>query len=188
MIVVRSLYCLKISGASFRAHLAKTSQKMGFKPTFSNRDVWMCKNFLPLSQELNDYAGSGTGTDTTALRPAPNTSNSAPTPGTLYYECICTLVDDLLTVLHNATAIMREIGSVYKLKAIDIFKEPWETPKQYPGADYGYYKLSNGTKVWYMRSDSYVKAAIKTVESKLAEEYKQLMRIAKFPLTSRYQP
>ena len=35
-----------------------------------------------------------------------------------------------------------------------------------------------------MRSDSYVKDVIKTVELRLAEEYKQLMHIAKSPLPS----
>ena len=38
-----------------------------------------------------------------------------------------------------------------------------------------------------MTSDSYVKATIKTVESRLTEEYKQLMRITKSLLTSGYQ-
>ena len=67
MIIVSALYGLKISGASFRAHLASTLRKMGFKPTFDDGNVWMRENFLPLPQELNYSAGSGTGTETTAL-------------------------------------------------------------------------------------------------------------------------
>ena len=82
VIIVRSLYDLKISGASFRAHLANTLHTMGFKPTFAYPNVCICKNFLTLPQEINDSAGSGTNTDTSALRLAPNTSNSAPTSGT----------------------------------------------------------------------------------------------------------
>ena len=85
---------------------------MGFKPIFSNRNVWMRKNFFPLPQELNDSAGSGMGTDTTVLRLVPNTIKSAPTSGTPYYEYIFAWVDDLMTTLHNATVIMRDIGSV----------------------------------------------------------------------------
>ena len=108
--------------------------------------------------------------------------------GTPYYEYICTWVDDLSTVMHNATSIMREIGSVYKLKVIDWSKEPWDPQKRYLGADCGDYELSNGTKAWHMSSESYVKAAIKTVKSWLSEEDKQLTRIAKAPPSSRYQP
>ena len=81
-----------------------------FKPKISDRDVWMRKKFIPLPQELNNSVGSGTGTDTTALRLAPNPINSAPTSGTPYYKYICTWVDYLLTVLHDAKAIMLEIG------------------------------------------------------------------------------
>ena len=94
MIIVSALYGLKISGASFRAHLANTLRTMGFKPTFSDHGVWMRNDFLPLTKELNDSAGNRTGTDTTALRLAPTTSNSDPTSGTPYYEFICTWVDD----------------------------------------------------------------------------------------------
>ena len=82
MIIVRGLYGLKSAGFSFKAHLANTLRAMGFKPTFANCGVWMRKNFLPIPQEINNSAGSGMGTDTTAIRPAPNPSNSAPTSST----------------------------------------------------------------------------------------------------------
>ena len=63
---------------------------------------------------------------------------------------------------------MKYIGYVYKLKAINGSKEPWDPPKRYLCADCGEYNLYNGTKAWYMSSDSYVKATIKTVETRLA--------------------
>ena len=72
VIIVRAIYGLKISGALFRAHLDNTLQTMGFKPTFGERDVWMHKKCLPLPQELNNYTGRGTGTDTNELQPALN--------------------------------------------------------------------------------------------------------------------
>ena len=78
----------------------------------------MRKGFLLIPQELNDYVGTRTGTDTTALRPVPNPSNSSPTSGTPYYEYIYTWVDYLLSDSYATTAIMREIGYVYKLIAI----------------------------------------------------------------------
>ena len=85
---------------------------MVFKPTFSKRNVWMRKNILPLPQELNYSAVSVMGTENTALQPASNTSNSAPNYGMPYYEYICTWVNDLLTVLHNATTMVRYLGSM----------------------------------------------------------------------------
>ena len=136
MIVMRALYGLKSSGAPFRTHLANTLRTMGFKLIFSDHNVWMRKKFLPLPQELNDSAGSGTRTSTTELLPVPNTSNSAPMSGMPYYEYICTWVDALLAVSHNATFIMLEIRSVYKLKAIDGSKETWDPPKRYLGVDF----------------------------------------------------
>ena len=119
VIIVHALYGLKNSGVSFRTHLANTLRKMVFKQTFAYRDVWMRKHFLPLPQELNDSAGSGTGYNTTVLQLSPNPNNSDPTYSMPYYDYICTWVDYLLTVLHNATSIMREIGSMYKLNTID---------------------------------------------------------------------
>ena len=71
---------------------------------------------------------------------------------------------DFLTVSHDDTVIMLEIGSVYKLKSIDGYKYPWGPPKRYLGTDCGDYELSNRTNSWYISSDSYVKATIKTVE------------------------
>ena len=89
-----------------------------------------------------------------------------------YYEYICTWVGDFLTVLQDATVLMRDIGSMYKLKEIGGSKEPWKTPKRYLGSDCGDYELSNGTKAGYMRSEYYVKATINTVEWRLGEEDK----------------
>ena len=112
VIIICALYGVKSYGAFFRLHHAKNLQKMEFKPKFAKRNVCICKNLLLLPQELNDYEGSGTGTDTTVLRMAPNPSNSAPKSGTPYYRYICTWVEYFLTVLHNVTTIIRNIGSM----------------------------------------------------------------------------
>ena len=77
---------------------------------------------------------------------------------------------------------------MYKLKAIDGSKEPWDPPKRYIGGYCGYYEISNRTKAWYMSSDSYAKITVKTIESQLAEQDKHLTRTVKPPLTSGYQP
>ena len=168
VIIVRTLYGINISGASFRAHLANTLWTMGFKPTISNPDVWMPNNFLPLPKELNSFVGNVMAPDTTGIRSAPNPSKSALTYGTPYYDYICTWGDDLLTVFHYTTTIMLVIGYVYKLKEINGYKDHWDLPKRYLGAYYGDYEMSNGTNAWYMISDSYLNAAVNNVESQLA--------------------
>ena len=85
-------------------------------------------------------------TDTTVLQPETNPSNSAHSSGMTYYEYICTWVDDFLTVSQEAKVLLRDIGSVYKLKESDGSKEPWETPKRYLGSDCGDYEMFNRTK------------------------------------------
>ena len=112
MTIVCALYGLKSTQAPSRAHFTNTLQAMVFKTTFPDRDVWMCKKFLPLPQQLNDSGGSRTGTDTTALQLVPNPSNYVPTSSTPYYDYICNWVDDSLTVSNDATSKMQEIVSV----------------------------------------------------------------------------
>ena len=41
MIIVRTLYGLKSSGAAFRALLAETLHDLGYKPSYADPDVWM---------------------------------------------------------------------------------------------------------------------------------------------------
>ena len=82
VIIVHDIYAPKSVRAMFRVNLANTLPTMEFKPTFPDRSVCMCKNFILLPQELNDSEVSGTGTDTTALLPAPKHSNSDPASDT----------------------------------------------------------------------------------------------------------
>ena len=41
MLVVRALYGLKSSGASFRALLAEVLYNMGYGPSYADPDAWM---------------------------------------------------------------------------------------------------------------------------------------------------
>ena len=42
MTIKKALYGLKSSGTAFRAHLAETLHDIGFKPTKTDPDVWIC--------------------------------------------------------------------------------------------------------------------------------------------------
>jgi hypothetical protein len=44
-LIVRALYSLKSSGASWRAHIAHTLTDMNFVPSHGDPDVWMCMAF-----------------------------------------------------------------------------------------------------------------------------------------------
>ena len=41
MIIVRALYGLKLSGATFRSLLAETLADLGYTPSYADPDVWM---------------------------------------------------------------------------------------------------------------------------------------------------
>jgi hypothetical protein len=45
-LIVRALYCLKSSGASWRAHIAHTLSDMGFVPSRGDPDVWMRQAYI----------------------------------------------------------------------------------------------------------------------------------------------
>ena len=40
-IIVRDLYCLKSSGADFRAHLCESMASLGYKPCLADPDLWL---------------------------------------------------------------------------------------------------------------------------------------------------
>jgi hypothetical protein len=41
MKIKKALYGLKSSGATFRVHLAKTLDAMGYKPSYPDPDIWL---------------------------------------------------------------------------------------------------------------------------------------------------
>ena len=46
-IVVRDLYSLKSTGASFRSHLAQCMQEMGYQSCHADSDLWMKAQYRP---------------------------------------------------------------------------------------------------------------------------------------------
>ena len=55
MLVIKYLYGLKSSGASFRAFLAKTLDKMGYRPSYSDPDLWLRPAVKPDVFEYREY-------------------------------------------------------------------------------------------------------------------------------------
>ena len=55
MIIRKALYGLKSSGAAFRAHLVETLHEIGFKPTKTDPDVWICLVVKPDGSEYYKY-------------------------------------------------------------------------------------------------------------------------------------
>ena len=47
LIIVRSLYGLKSSGACWHEHLAKRLSDLGYRSCFADPDVWMCPGAKP---------------------------------------------------------------------------------------------------------------------------------------------
>ena len=55
MVIRKSLYGLKLSGAAFRAHLAETLHDIGFRPSKVDPDVWLRPVVKPNGQTYYEY-------------------------------------------------------------------------------------------------------------------------------------
>jgi hypothetical protein len=55
MLVIKALYGLRSSGAAFRALLAETLVKLGYKPSYADPDVWMRPAVRPNGTEYYEY-------------------------------------------------------------------------------------------------------------------------------------
>ena len=83
--------------------------------------------------------------------------------GEEYYEYVLVYVDDLLSMGHNARAILEEVRKEGRFK---IKGDRIEAPSTYLGATVER-KQMNGYYCWTMTSMAYIKAAIANVEEKL---------------------
>ena len=102
--------------------------------------------------------------------------------GQEYYEYILCYVDDILAISHKATQVLEDIQVVFKLKDDKI--APAEI---YLGVQLE--RMTVGTHDgWALSSDKYVKAALDTVETSLADTGKCLPSKCKTPISSGYRP
>ena len=86
--------------------------------------------------------------------------------GSTCYEYVLLYVDDVLVISENAEKILRtEIGCYFELK-----EESIGPPKIYLGARVRKVQLDNGVEAWAASSSQYVQAAVKNVETFLAQE------------------
>jgi hypothetical protein len=157
-IIVRALYGLKSSGAAWRVHLAQTMMDMGFKSCLADPDVW--------------------------LRAATKAD------GTKYYEYVLIYVDDILAVSSNPSAIMDTLSVAYRLKEDPTTGKTYARPTRYLGADIGHFHFDDETDKarWFMSADTYVKNAIKTMETQLEDQGLKLKMKVSTTLPSAYRP
>ena len=162
MRLVRALYGLKSSGASWR-HMFKTfiEKELHFRPSISDPDMYIRRNVRGCESQTGVTSGS-------TKRRKMNEAGESTSGGDgqhSYYELLLVYVDDILCISGDPRAIMDVIGSKFEIKNNDISE-----PTMYLGADVERYQLPNGHSVWSMHSDSYVKGAIETVKRLLAED------------------
>ena len=104
-----------------------------------------------------------------------------------YYEYVLCYVDDLLVLSHNPGDVMKILSTKYKLKDGSIKK-----PDIYLGADIKEWQIGdaddNGKVRWAMSSETYVKRAVRDVETELAASDRQLPTKVTTPLSSAYRP
>jgi hypothetical protein len=102
--------------------------------------------------------------------------------GEEYYEYVLVYVDDILCMSHKPHATMEEIAITFKWKGDAV-----APPETYLGAKLAKKEL-NGKDVWTMTSVEYVKAAVDSVEEKLAKEGRKLPSKAKTPTSTSVAP
>ena len=107
--------------------------------------------------------------------------------GTEYYEILLVYVDDVLVASHDPDSIMEIIGKTFQIK--DGETGP---PKRYLGADIEKFQNEEGENAWSMTCDTYVKNAVETVKTLLAEDGMELKsgprKQHKGPLPPTYKP
>jgi hypothetical protein len=75
--------------------------------------------------------------------------------------------DDLLVIARNPSEILVHMDQHFKLKDGSV-----QFPTSYNGADVGKYSLPDGSEAWYLSSNSYMKEAVRNVETWLHKREK----------------
>lgn len=102
--------------------------------------------------------------------------------GTLYYSYILAYVDDILCIDSDPDAVMARIGERFKFKNDEVAE-----PTSYLGAKVRKRQL-DGTHIWTISPDDYVKAALKNVAEQLKGTKWRLPKKVNTPMTVGYHP
>ena len=104
--------------------------------------------------------------------------------GTDYYQYVLLYTDDILAIMENPEAFIRnDLGKRFVVKLNSIGK-----PTQYLGNKVSYVTLENGVSAWSFSSSQYVQSAVKNFIDHLTSEGRLLPGREKSPWTSNYRP
>jgi hypothetical protein len=104
--------------------------------------------------------------------------------GFLYYEMLLVYVDDILHMSHDTEPTMHALQVIYRLKDDKV-----EPPTRYLGAVIKNWNIADSSiHCWAMSSESYVRNAVKQVESELDQVGKKLSSRASTPMSIGYRP
>lgn len=176
IVIVRSLYGLKGSGAAWAAALRQVMRDMGYFPCRADGDVWM--------REAIDTSFDGE-------RNIGATNEEGEPIGTKYYEYVLIHTDDIMAISKKPGLIMEAIGSVYKLKEDKETKLRWSDPDLYLGTTIRKYRDpedESGEYCWSMSGDHYVKSIVEDIQAKLNKIGRQLNANQQSPFSSGYRP
>jgi Reverse transcriptase (RNA-dependent DNA polymerase) len=87
--------------------------------------------------------------------------------GAKVWEYVLVYSDDLLVIARNPSEILAHVDQHFKLKDGSV-----QSPTSYLGADVGKYTLPDGSEAWYLSSNSYVKEAVRNVDTWLHKREK----------------
>ena len=82
-----------------------------------------------------------------------------------YYELVLCYVDDILSILHKAKAVLQEVQRDFKFKNDEI-----APPDMYLGGQVQRMSSADGVQGWALSSEKYVKSAIENDEQELEKK------------------
>ena len=181
VVIIRSLYGLKGSGAAWAAALRQVMRDMNFLPCKADGDVWI--------RPACDTSFGGE-------RKLGATNDHGEPEGDWYYEYVLIHTDDILACSKCPDAIMEAIGRVYKLKEDKTTKLCWDDPDIYLGTKIRTWRdpeeVSENpdapVRGYSMSGDHYCQSIVNDVQAKLKKHGRQLNANQKSPCSAGYRP
>ena len=181
VVIIRSLYGLKGSGAAWAAALRQVMRDMNFLPCKADGDVWI--------RPACDTSFGGE-------RKLGATNDHGEPEGDWYYEYVLIHTDDILACSKRPDAIMEAIGRVYKLKEDKTTKLCWDDPDIYLGTKIRTWRDPEEVRDnpdapvrgYSMSGDHYCRSIVNDVQAKLNKQGRQLNANQKSPCSAGYRP
>ena len=166
-IIVRALYGLRSSGASFRNHLADCMRHLGYTSCPAEPDLWMKQVVRPEYANDSDPGDIEAGKDAQKKKPSKKEKKKQRNKDDgdkMYWSYVLCYVDDILCIHHDPLSVMTRLDKYFKFKPGSISE-----PNIYLGTKLKKMTLENGVECWASSPSKYVEEAVRNVEKYLKD-------------------